>query len=245
MKKVLILMAMILFGLCLVGCNHNDTTEIVNGVYVSEKDNLFCIINNETITISKKIASSEICDEYFISDVLKFKLRDGTYYGENIRKSISFYLENEKLYLKINGKSYSLLLDTKSQIVDTPVKLEKPSNVKFDSSQIFWYITEYENPYEHGIMNVTVKVISVENNDLVKYDLTDYISLPASMFLYNLKNMNLSPGEYYIEIMYTGGSYLVDGKIFSSIDSEPLTLSLSVSNSNDYQVKNIEEEINK
>lgn len=239
MKKLILLLVLImLFLICFIGCTvvaTPDTTEAINGLYSNDKDELFCIVYDTTITVSRKTNASAISASSIVSYVFEFTLDNGSYNGSNEEKTISFKLNGDKLNLKLDGKTYSLLLDRSILFDDKIVEVNKPNNIKAEASQIFWHwsMNEFNNPYENGILSACLEITSTEN-ELIKREHINYIPEPASMFSYDLKNMKLTPGEYNLSVKYVGGMYVKNGAIHQSSDSGLVTFSLTVTENNEY-----------
>ena len=111
MKKISFLLVLILLFLaCFMGCTPyimlNDTTEVINGLYTNDKGELFCIIHGTTITVSRKTKSSAVNASTILSDVFEFALDNGTDYGENAGKTISFKLNGDKLNFKMISQTF-------------------------------------------------------------------------------------------------------------------------------------------
>lgn len=252
-KTVLLLVLITLFLVLLIGCTPggtpdntpdntldnmpNNTTEAINGLYNDDKDELFCIIHGTTITVSKKTKASAISASSILSNAFEFTLDDGTYNGSNEGKTISFRLNGDRLYLNLDDKTYSLLLDRSVLFDEKFVELNKPKNINAEASQIFWYwiSEESDNLYGSGIMSACIRITSAEN-ELVKCEYLNYIPEPASMFSYDLRNAKLAPGEYKLSVEYVGGIYVNNGFIYQSLDSEPEMFSLTVTDNNEYLV---------
>lgn len=242
MKKISFLLVLILLFLaCFMGCTPyimpNDTTEAINGLYINDKGELFCIIHGTTITVSRKTKASAANASAILSDVFEFALDNGTYYGSNAEKTISFKLNGDKLNLKSEGKTYSLLLDRSILFDDKIVEVNKPNNISIQTSQISWYwkSEEFNNPYESGILNACIEITSTKN-ELIKCEHIDYNPEPAAMFSYDLKNMKLAPGEYNLSVKYVGGMHFKNDSIYQSLDSETVTFALTVTEDNEYVI---------
>lgn len=240
MKKTFLLLVLImLFLVSLIGCTPNNmpnnTTEAINGLYNDDKGELFCIIYGTTITVSKKTNASAISASSTLSYVFEFTLDNGTYNGANEEKTISFKLNGDRLDLNLDDKTYSLLLDRSILFDKKSVELNKPNNINAEGSQIFWYwiSEEFNDPYESGIMSACIEITSAEN-ELIKREQLNYIPRPASMYLYDLKNTKLAPGEYKLSVNYVGGLYVNNDSISQSIDSESVAFSLTVTENNEY-----------
>ena len=212
-----------------------DTTEAVDGLYRDTENAIFCIICGDTITVSKKTDANAISASSIISYVFNFTLNNGSYIGENKVNTISFKLNDDKLDLILDGKAYYLSLDENASFNEDVVKISKPSNVNVDASQIFWYwhTEKFDNPYENGILSACLTITS-KGNELIKDEHINYIPEPASMFSYDLKNMKLAPGEYTLSIKYTGGSYVKNGAVYQSFDSDAVIFSVTVTEDNNY-----------
>ena len=59
---------------------------------------------------------------------------------------------------------------------------------------------------------------------------------PTCMYYLDLKNLQLNQGRYMLKISYSGGYYLKDNKIFTSLDSRPIYLSIEIDNENVYSI---------
>ena len=94
-------------------------------------------------------------------------------------------------------------------------------------------MTEFDNPYEAGILSACVEITSTEN-ELINRELINYIPEPASMFHYDLKNMKLTPGEYKLSVKYIGGFYVMNNAIYQSLDSDAVIFSVIVTEDNNY-----------
>lgn len=238
-KNILFLVLIMLFLVSLIGCAPDDmpnnTTEAINGLYSDNKGEFFCIIYGTKITVSERTGAGAVSAASVVSDVFEFTLDNGTYHGSNEEKTISFKLNGDRLYLNSDDKTYSLLLDRRILFDEESVGLNEPNNINAEASQIFWYwrSEEYNDPYESGIMNACIKITSAEN-ELSKCEHIHYIPAPASMFLYNVKNAELAPGEYRLSVQYVGGLYVNHDTICQSSDSESVTFSLTVTENNDY-----------
>ncbi|MBQ7276604.1 MAG: hypothetical protein IJS58_05065 [Bacilli bacterium] len=236
MKKIALILFALLYAMFLVCCTQKETTEVSDGLYINMNGDLYCIIYNDLITVSRVVASNEFNEEYVLSDTFKFIMSNNIYEGCNERNAISFWFYNDELTLSMNNKKYKLFIDKEVKKNEQFIKLDKPRDININSSQINWYLINNKNPYELGIMNVCIKVISKYDDVCIATEIIDYISSPASMFLFDAKQMNLDEGEYLLQIQYKGGLYLVDGMINLSVDSDNLLLSLIVNNTNDYQI---------
>jgi len=212
-----------------------DTTEAKNGLYSNAKGDLFCIVYDDTITVSRKNDANAVTASSIESQVFKFILENGYYKGENEGNTISFKLNGDLLNLKLDGKAYYLSLDENVSFNDEIVVISKPSNVNIDASQVFWYWRTEENnkPYENGILSACLKITSKEN-ELIKEEHINYIPEPAAMFSYDLKNMKLAPGEYILLVKYTGGFHVKNGAVYQSVDSDALIFSVTVTEDNNY-----------
>ena len=113
-KSSFLLVLILLFLACFMGCTPyimpNDTTEAINGLYINDKGELFCIIHGTTITVSRKTKASAANASAILSDVFEFALDNGTYYGANAEKTISFKLNGDKLNLKLEIRISSALM---------------------------------------------------------------------------------------------------------------------------------------
>ena len=209
-----------------------STTEAKNGLYRDTENTIFCVIYNDTITVSKKTGASAVSASSIVSQTYTFILENGYYNGEN---EISFKLNGDNLNLKLDGKTYSLSLDRGASFNDKIVKISKPSNVDAEASQVYWYwhINEFDNPYETGILSACLEIISTEN-ELINRELINYIPKPASMFHYDLKNMKLAPGEYKLSVKYIGGLYVMNNTIYQSLDSDAVIFLVTVTEDNNY-----------
>lgn len=214
-----------------------DTTEAVNGLYSNIKGELFCIVYEDTITVSGKTDANAATASSIESQVFKFVLENGSYKGENDGNTISFKLNGDWLNLKLDGKTYSLSLERGISFSDKIVEVNKPSNINVEALQIFWYwsMEEFNNPYASGIMSACLEITSTEN-ELIKREYINYIPEPASMFSYDLKNMKLTPGEYNLSVKYVGGFYVINDAIYQSSDSDVVIFSLTVTENSEYIV---------
>ena len=212
-----------------------DTTEAVDGLYRDTENAIFCIICGDTITVSKKNNADAITASSIVSYVFNFNLDSGSYIGENKVNTVSFKLNDDKLDLILDGKAYYLFLDENASFNEETVEISKPVNVNVDASQIFWnwHMAEFDDPYVNGILSAYLTITS-KGNELIKDKHINFIPEPASMFSYDLKNMKLAPGEYFLSIQYTGGSYLKNGTIYQSFDSDAVIFSVTVTEDNNY-----------
>lgn len=229
------------FGVGLVGCKEifqgGQPTELIKeGVYSNDDLDLYCIIKNQSITISKITKANAFSDKSIISDTYIFQLENGSYRCENVRNKISFKLFENKLLLYINEKKFKLSKNKDIQEFDNQSnQLEKPDNIIIDSTQIYWY-KNILDPYYEGILNVCIelKENGTENYNIIKF--LDFIPAPTCMYYLDLKNLQLNQGRYMLRISYSGGYYLKDNKIFTSLDSEPIYLSIEIDNENVYSI---------
>ncbi len=234
MKKAVLIITM-LFLIILTGCVSGDSTEVKNGFYSNVKGDVFCIINNGRITLSQRTDANSVTASAVVSYTFDFTLNDGLYSGENAGNKISFRASGDRLNLKLNGKTYYLSLDSSVTVKNEAIKLNKPSNINFDLSQISWRTDDLSNPYESGILNACLEIIRLES-DKVKTEYVDYIPEPASMFLFDLKNMELEAGDYILSIRYIGGFYFKNGAVYNSADSEAVVFYLTVTEDDGYIV---------
>ena len=230
--SVLLLVAVIM---SCTGCFEHDTSEAKNGLYSNTKGDLFCIVHDDTIIVSRKNDTNAITASSIVSQTYTFILEDGYYNGENEENKISFKFNGDNLNLKLDGKTYSLSLDRGVSFNDKIVKISKPDDVDIEASQIFWYwhMNEFDNPYETGILNACLEITSPES-ELINRKLINYIPKPASMFQYDLKNIGLMPGEYKLSLKYIGGFYVMNNVIYQSLDSDAVIFSIIVTEDNNY-----------
>ena len=216
-------------------CFEHDTTEAKNGLYSNTKGDLFCIVHDDTITVSEKNNANAVTASSIVSQTYTFILENGYYNGENEENKISFKFNGDNLNLKLDGKTYSLSLDKGVSFNDKIVKISKPDGVDIEASQIFWYwhMNEFDNPYETGILNACLEITSPES-ELINRKLINYIPKPASMFQYDLKNIGLIPGEYKLSLKYIGGFYVMNNVIYQSLDSDAVIFSIIVTEDNNY-----------
>lgn len=231
----------LIFAVGIVGCKKifqgEQPTELIKeGIYSSDDLDLYCIIKNQSITISKITKADSFSNKSIISDTYVFELKSGSYICENIRNKISFKLFGNKLLLNINKKQFKLSKNKDIKEFDNNFnQLEKPDNIIIDSTQIYWY-KNILDPYYEGILNVCIelKENGTENYNIIKF--LDFIPAPTCMYYLDLKNLQLNQGRYMLKISYSGGYYLKDNKIFTSLDSRPIYLSIEIDNENVYSI---------
>lgn len=215
--------------------NINKETEVIkNGLYCSRDMNVYCIVDNGSITITRILDASEVSDKSIISDVYNYELVNGSYVCENVRNKVSFKLHDEILTMIINQKTYELRKKTIVESYNDSNKLPKINieDIVIRSFQVYWEPNIKENyyPYDCGILNVCVEVLKEGNKDYNLIKILDFEPAPVSNFYLNLRDLKLDNGKYLMKMKYGGGNYLKDDKLFKSIDSDPIYLSILVDN---------------
>lgn len=240
MKKFIVLsIILLLVLLCLLGCTPANTpqngNEKLDGLYNNSEDNIYCIISGNTITVSKRKEANSVSASQVLSYVFDFTKSDDTYVGSNENNSVSFKIDGTKLDLTFINRVYHLSLDKNFKFSNKTAKLNKPKGVDVGESAVSWYyfIDGIDNPYESGILYACFEFTS-KANELVKRKYINHIPEPAMIYTCLFKDMDLLPGEYNLSIRYIGGFYVNGNSIEHSLDSDPVTFSLTVSEDNKY-----------